>query len=130
MHADEGDQRAWNNKHMDGKEAGQGFTGDDWSAQHCVNQRSSDERDSTHDGSPDTKAPVRILVETQDLPCERHPERHQQKEDPDNPGQLAWIFISAKQEYLHHVNQHERDHEIGAPTVKGADEPTEGLLMV
>src|SRR5258708_34633236 len=115
---------------MDGKGSGQSFAGDDWSAQHWGNQRGSDERDSTHDRSSDTQAPVRILVEAQHLARESHPERHQQKEDADNPGQLAWIFISSEQEYLHHVNQHERDHEIGAPTVKGADEPTEGLMVV
>jgi hypothetical protein len=76
MHADERDQHARNDKDMNGKKAGQGFTSDNGAAKHGVNQRGPDERDSTHNRSSDTKAPVRILVKTQYLPRERHPERH------------------------------------------------------
>jgi hypothetical protein len=58
---------------MNGKEARQSFAGDDWSAQHQVDERRSDERHSAHDGSADAKAPVRILVEAQHLPVNAIP---------------------------------------------------------
>src|SRR4029077_1755271 len=60
-----------------------------------------------------------------DLTGKCHAKSHQQKKYADDPGQLAREFVSSKEKHLHHVNQDNGDHEVGAPSVHGADEPAE-----
>ena len=38
--------------------------------------------------------------------------------------------MGAKQKYLHHMNQDDGNHEVGAPSVHGADEPAKRNLMI
>src|SRR4029077_6253553 len=39
-------------------------------------------------------------------------------------------LVGSKQKYLNHVNQNERHHEIGAPSVHRADEPSKRYVVV
>jgi hypothetical protein len=64
------------------------------------------------------------------LPAERHAQRHQEQEDPDYPGELSRELVGPEQEDLHHVNEDDRNHEVGAPPVQRADEPPKGHFVV
>src|SRR6266702_5283373 len=90
----------------------------------------ADKWHASHDRCADSKPPISILVEAQDLPGEGHPERHQQEQHPDHPGEFAGKLEGAEEKDLHHVNDHQSHHEIRAPTMKRADEPSKCLLMV
>ena len=85
---------------------------------------------ATRDGSADAETPVGVLIEAQDLAGEGHAESHQQKKDADDPGEFAGKFVGAKKEDLHHVDEHDGDHEVGAPAVEGANEPAEGDVVI
>ena len=85
----------------------------------------AEKRNAADNGYADPQSPVGILIEAQDLSGERHAQRHQQQEDAKNPGQLAGKFVGAEQKHLAHVDEHHRDHEVGAPTVDGAQEPSQ-----
>ena len=39
-------------------------------------------------------------------------------------------FVGAEQEHLHHVDQHDGQHEVRTPAVQGADEPAQGDLVI
>ena len=39
-------------------------------------------------------------------------------------------FVSSEKEHLHHVDQDDRDHEVRAPAVQGANEPAERDLVI
>src|SRR5258708_18822679 len=82
------------------------------------------------DGRSNAEPPIGVLIETQYLPAERHPERHEQKENPDDPGELTRKLISPEEEDLDHVNENDRDHEIRAPSVQRTDEPAESHVVV
>src|SRR5262249_18721113 len=47
-----------------------------------------------------------------------------------DPRQFAWIFVGSEEKCLHHVENHDGDHKVGAPVVDTAQEPSEKLLMV
>src|SRR5882724_1431748 len=89
-----------------------------------------DQWHTSHDRCPDSEPPISILVEPQDLSGEGHAKRHEQEEHANNPGEFARILEGAEEKDLHHVNDHQSDHEIRAPAMKCADEPSERLLMV
>ena len=80
---------------------------------------------AARDRRADAEAPVRVLIEAQHLAGESHAERHQQKKNADDPGEFARKFVRAKEKNLDHVNQHDGDHEVRAPAVQRANEPTE-----
>src|SRR5262249_32809956 len=47
-----------------------------------------------------------------------------------DPGELARELVGPEKEDLHHVDEDDRDHEVRAPAVHGADEPSEGHVLV
>ena len=59
-----------------------------------------------------------------------HSERQEQQQNTHDPGQLSGKFVSSEKEDLHHVNEDDRDHEIRAPAVQGANEPAECDLVI
>ena len=95
-----------------------------------LTSRGPDERDAAGDRRADPEPPVRVLIEAQDLAGEGHAERHRSRKHADDPGQLARILVGAEQEHLHHVDEHDRDHEVRAPAVQRAEEPAERDLVV
>ncbi len=58
------------------------------------------------------------------------PKRHQQQEDADDPGQFAGKLVGSEQRHLHHVDQHNGDHEVRSPAVHAAQEPAQGYAVV
>ena len=90
----------------------------------------ADEGHAADDGSADAEAPVGVLIEAQDLAGKGHAEREQEQEDADDPGELAREFVGAEEEDLHQVNEHDGDHEVGAPAVQGAQIPAERDVVV
>ncbi len=68
----ERDDQARNDEDMQGKEAGECFTSDDRPRQQKVNQLVADQRYAAGDRCADAKAPIRILIEPEDLAGERH----------------------------------------------------------
>ena len=115
---------------MQGEKAGQGWTGDNRSAQQQIDQRPADERHAGDDRGANAQTPVGILVEAHHLAGECHAQRHQQQKHAQDPGQLARKFISAKQEDLRHVDQHHGDHEVRTPAVHGAQKPSQRELLI
>ena len=87
-------------------------------------------RNSARDRRADANPPERILIETKNLPRERHAQRHQQKKNTDDPGEFSRILEGAEQKDLHHVNQNDRDHEVRAPAMERADVPAERDGMI
>ncbi len=53
------------------------------------------------------------------------PKRHQQQKYADDPGQLAGELVGSEQRHLHHVDEHDGDHEVRAPAMYGAQEPSQ-----
>ena len=106
-----------NHEDVEVEESGERGAADNRASEHQVHHPGTDDRYAARDGRADTETPVSVLIEAQNLPGERHPERHEQQEHAQNPRQLPRILVRAEQEDLHHVNQHDRDHEVGAPAV-------------
>ena len=82
-----------------------------------MHERAADEGHAAHDGGADAEAPVGVLIEAQDLAGEGHAEREQKKKDADDPGEFARKFVCAEEEDLHHVDEHDGDHEVRTPAV-------------
>ena len=80
--------------------------------------------------APIPKSPISVLIEAQHLPGEGHAQSHQQKKNADDPGEFARKFVGPEQKDLHHVNENDRDHEVGAPSVHRADEPAERHMVI
>src|SRR5262245_31101850 len=84
----------------------------------------------TNDRYTDSESPIGILIKAQHLPGESHSQGQQEQENPDDPGKLAGKFVSSKQNHLAHVDEDHRDHEVGTPTMDGAQEPSQRDLMI
>src|SRR5258708_661901 len=115
---------------MNGEKPRQGFSGYNWATEHQVDQFRPDDGHTSHDGRADSESPVRILVESQHLPRERHAKRHQQKKHAYNPGELARKLERTKEKDLHQVNDYQSNHEVGAPAMERANKPSKRLLIV
>ena len=88
------------------------------------------QRHAAENGGADAEAPVGVLIEAQHLSGERHAEGEQEQEDADDPGELARKLIGAEEKDLCQVNEHDGDHEVGAPAVHGAQKPAELDVVV
>ncbi len=130
MHADECEQHAGYDEDVEGEEAGECVAGDDGAAEHEAYQWSADEGDAAEDGGSDAEAPVGVLIEAEDLAGEGHAKSEQEEEDADDPGEFAGELVGAEEEDLHHVDEDDGDHEVGAPAVHGAQEPAEFDVVV
>ena len=94
-------------------------------AQQEMHQRRADDGHAAHDGGADAETPVRVLIEAQHLAGEGHAERQQQKKHADDPGKLARKLICPEHEDLHHVDEHNGDHEVRSPTMQRAQKPAQ-----
>jgi hypothetical protein len=129
---DEGEdqQHARNDEDVQRKEARYGGSADDGSTEQQMDERRADERYAAHDGGSDAEAPVGVLIEAHDLSGKGHAEREQEKEDADDPGEFAREFVCAEEEDLHHVDEHDGDHEVRTPAVQRAQIPAERNSVV
>ncbi len=82
------------------------------------------------DRCADAQSPVCVLIEAQHLSAERHAKRHEQQKNADDPGEFARKLVSAEKKDLHHVDEDNGDHEVGAPSVQRADEPAESDVVI
>ena len=80
--------------------------------------------------APIPKSPVSVLIEAKHLSGEGHAQSHQQEKNADDPGEFTRELVGSEQEDLHHVNQNNRHHEIGAPSMHRTNEPAERHLMI
>ena len=126
----EGDQQPGDDEHVQREEARQRRARDDRTAEQEVHEPGSHDRHAARDRHTDPESPVRVLVEAKHLPRERHSERHQKQQDADDPRQLSRILVRPEQEDLHHVDEHDGDHEVRSPSVHRADEPAEGNVVI
>src|SRR5246127_359286 len=115
---------------MQGEESRQSRTRDDWTSQNQLDEGGTENGNAARDGCPNTEPPICILIEAQYLPAECHAQCHQQQKDANDPGKFAGKLVRSKEKYLNHVNQNNRDHEIRAPAMHGADEPAESDIVV
>ena len=130
VHEGEGEQHAGNDEDMQREEARDGCAADDGAAEQQMDQRRADEGNTAHDGCADAEAPVGVLIEAHDLAGEGHAEREQKQADADDPGEFAGKFVGAEEEDLHHVDEHDGDHEVGTPAVQRAQIPAERDVVV
>src|SRR5215469_13315793 len=130
MHAYERDQQSWNYKPMERKESRQQGAADNRPSQHQFDKGVADYRRSACYRRTDSQSPVSVLLEPQDLARKGHSKGHQEKEHTDDPGQLPRKLVRTEKEDLDHVNQNNRDHEVGAPTVQRTDEPAESHILI
>ena len=100
------------------------------STQQHVDHGRTNKGNTAGDGSANPQTPVGILIEAQNLTGEGHAERHQEQENANHPGELAGKLVGAEQEHLAQVDEHHGDHEVGAPAVYGAEEPSQGDTVV
>src|SRR6266481_3364628 len=112
MKTDETDQHSGNDKDMQREKSGQCCSGNNRPTEHQFHDHGSSNGDAACDRSPDSKAPVRVLIEPQYLSAESHAQRHQQEKDADDPGELSWKFVGSKEEDLDHVDENDCHHEI------------------
>ena len=130
MQADEADQQRGNHEYMQREKSRQSFAGDDRSAENQIDDLEADDRSAARDRRADAESPVCVLIEAQHLAGERHPERAQKQDASSDPGELARKFVRAEQKHLDQVDEHQGDHEVGAPAVQRAQIPSERLLVV
>ena len=112
------------------EKAGKRRSGDDRPAEHEVEERASHARDAAHDGGADSQPPVGVLIEAQHLAGEGHSQSDEKEQDPHQPGELPGILVRTEEEDLHHVDEDDRHHEVRAPAVQGANEPSGGDVVV
>jgi hypothetical protein len=104
---------------------------DNRSAEHQMDQRRADNRHAARDnGSADAQAPVGVLIEAHHLAGKGHAQREQKQNHADHPGELARKFVSAEEKDLHHVDEHDGDHEVRTPAMQRAQIPAEGDVVV
>ena len=89
-----------------------------------------EDRYAACNGRPDAQSPICVLIESKHLAGEGHSERQEEQKNAHDPGQLPGEFVGSEKEDLHHVDQDDRDHEIRAPAVQGANEPAERDLVI
>ncbi len=130
MHSNPRKQQPRNHEHVQREESRQRRPANDRPAQHQVYQLRPHERHATGDRSADSQAPIRILVKPHHLPRKRHAQRQQQQHNANNPRKLARKFVCAKQKHLHHVNQHDGDHEVRSPSMQRAHIPTQRDIVI
>src|SRR5262249_7171114 len=130
MKAHEADQHPWNHENVQGEESRKCRARNDRSAEHQLHDHRARNGNSAGNRRPDAEPPISVLIESQHLPAERHPQRHEQKEHTNNPSKLSRKLVGPKQKHLDHVNENNRHHEVRAPSVQRADEPTESHVVV
>src|SRR5271167_4387958 len=113
MQADQREQNSGNNEYVEGEEARECGSRNDWAAQHEIYECTPYKWNTANNGRANAEAPIRVLIEAENLSCEGHAKSKQQQEYPDNPGEFAREFVGAEQKDLHQVNQHDGDHEVG-----------------
>src|SRR5260370_24648883 len=123
-------QGAGNHKHVEREEAGQRRSGNDRASEQKAHQLRSDKGDPTDDRRSNAEPPIGILIKSQNLTGEGHPERHQEKKDSHDPGELPRVLVSAEEEHLHHVNHDNGEHEVRAPPMEGSNEPASRDLVI
>ena len=112
------------------KKRDQRLARDDRPAEDHLDELASHDRHPPRDRRHDAEPPVRVLVEAEDLAGERHAQRHDQQQHADDPRQLARVLERAEEKHLHHVDEHQGDHEVRAPAVHRAKKPAQRLLGV
>src|ERR1700678_2268730 len=130
MEADEPDEYSGNHEYVQSKKPGERCACDDRAPQHQFHDERTKDGNAAGNRRSDSEAPVSVLIEAQNLTGKCHAKSHQQKKYADDPSQLAGKFVSSKEKHLHHMNQDNGDHEVGAPSVHGADEPAKRNLMI
>ena len=130
MHGHEDQQSSRDHENMKGEEARKSSTSDDGTTQHQIHQRAANERYAADDRGPNAQSPIGVLIEAEHLTGERHAQSHQQEKNADNPGEFARELVSSEGKDLRHVDEHNGDHEVGAPAVHRAQEPAERQLMI
>ena len=124
------DQQPGNDEDVEREEARQRLAGDDRPAQHHLDELAA-------------RRTARAPRSTQPMPSPQYASWSKRRTwpvkampsvraaaDADDPGQLARVLERAEEEHLHHVDEHQRDHEVGAPPVHRAQKPAERLLGV
>src|ERR1700730_8440979 len=77
-----------------------------------------------------SKTPIGVLVESQNLAREGHAKSHEQEKHAHNPGQFTGVLVCAKQKDLNHMYENNRYHEVRAPPVKGSNVPAERNVVI
>src|SRR5690349_8530442 len=95
-----------------------------------MNQLGADEWNSAHDGRADSESPVRVLIESENLPRKGHSQRAQKQAAAANPSQLTRVFVSSEQEGLDQMGRHNTHHEDRSPVVDRAQKPAQKLFVV
>src|SRR5690349_4394591 len=95
-----------------------------------MDQLGADERHSPHDGRADSQPPVRVLIESENLPRKGHPQRTQEQAAAAYPSQLTRVFVSSEQEGLDQMGGHDAHHEDRSPVVDRAQKPAQKLFVV
>ena len=90
--------------------------------QHLVN-KIADERYCASNGSCDRGCPISPLVPGEQVAGEAHAQGEQEQEHTGDPGELTWIFISAKVKRAQHMEEDDQHHEAGTPVMDAADQP-------
>src|SRR3984885_1705317 len=130
VEAEEPYQQCGNHEYMQRKKPRESRARDDRATQHQLHNKGTEDGNAAGNRRSDSQTPVGVLIEAHDLTCKCHAESHQQKKYADYPGQFTRKFVSSKEKHLHHMNQDNGDHEVGAPSVHGADEPAKRDLMI
>ena len=90
----------------------------------------SEDRHAPGHRTGDRQSPIGIGIPAENLSAEEHPQRAEQQQHADDPGQLARILVGSVQKHLRHVDQQHHDHAGPGIVVQRPQKPTERLLIV
>ena len=123
--ADQGDDRARHEQHVDRVEPRQGGADELRAGAEEVGEVGADDRARRGDVHGDDRRPVGALVERQQVAGQAHHQGEDQEHDADHPVQLPGVLVGAEEERSRHVEEDQDDHQRGAPLVEAADELAE-----
>jgi hypothetical protein len=123
VQADQSEQAARKQEHVDRVEARERVRADLRPAAQQVREERADDRARAVDVDADDGRPVRGLIPWEEVAREAlgHAEREQQHTD--EPAQLTGVLVRAEEEHAAHVQEHQDDEDARAPAVHAAHEP-------
>ncbi len=130
MGADQGDDRAGDEQHVDRVEARERRRPELRPGAQEVAQVGADDRAGAVDVDPDHRGPEGALVEGQQVAGEGHRHRQDQEHDADHPVELARVLVGAEEEGPPHVEEDQDDHHARPPLVHPVHELAEEDVVV
>jgi len=128
--ADQGDDRAWHQQHVNRVEARESGRAELRAGPQEIAQVGTEHRAGAVDVDADDRGPEGALIEGQQVAGEGHRHRQDQQHDADHPVELARILVGTEEEGAAHVQEDQNHHQARAPLVHAVHELAEEDVVV